>query len=457
MVQLRLLCLGLFFCFGVPCLATPLPPAGQDIWVTKYRHYFLHVPPGWRKGERLPVWLMAPGSSDTASVFQQMSNAIPLADKHHFALAVLEGAHLNLNVASKGQPVPWGPDDITYTKLVLRNVVKRIDVDLERIRCIGFSRGGRFCSRLASELSSFVSAIAPVSGLRFPRPNNATRPMPIIAFHGTRDPINPFAGNGNPQYWHEPVLEAVQKWADKNKCMRYKEHKMSHTVTYCLHLDCEDNADVILVKIDGGGHTWPGTSWVYRPPWRFGAISHELDATIDIFNFFKKHHRPSRCHTAVKGEECYQHVQWVRNKGLRTQHQLYGSLKNTSTVEEIQLFLHQHIYANCPRPCHLGRHKRTEMFVGRSDQQPVRVSVQSRSSLVPITSALAGTVMGLFVFLTAIAALIRLQPRICCIPDLAFTARHHCRAQQDKAPLMEAAPAAPTLNEPPMHSKTDNA
>lgn len=264
--------------------------------------------------------------------------------------------------------------------------------------------------------------------------------MPIITFHGTTDPINPFAGNGNPQYWHEPVLSAVQRWADRNKCSRYHEQKMSPTVTYCMHLDCEDNADVILVQILEGGHTWPGTSWDYTPAWRFGKVSHDIDATIDIFHFFETHHRPNRCHTAVKGEECYQHVEWVRKEGLRTQPQLYGDLKNTSSDEEIQLFLRTNIYANCPEPCH-GR-KRTEMFIGRAEQQPNGMLVQSNSSLVTIPSALAGTAMVLFVILAVAAISMRLQPRIRCFPDPACMARNHSHPEHDNESLMEASSAS---------------
>lgn len=446
MAQVRPPLFGIVLCSAFLCHAE-----GQQIHLNKYRHYYLHVPSGYKKGMRLPVWILAPGSSDTSSVMLQMSNAVPLAEKYKFALAVLEGSHLNLNVASHGQPVPWGPDDLLYTKMVLRDVIKRIDISLERIRCVGFSRGGRFCSRLASELSSFVSAIAPVSGIRFPEPNNATRPMPIITFHGTTDPINPFKGNGNPEYWHEPVLSAVQRWADKNGCTRYHEQKMSPTVTYCMHLDCEDNADVILVQILKGGHTWPGTTWDYRPTWRFGMVSRDIDATLDIFHFFQAHHRPSRCHTAVKGEQCYEHVQWVRLEGLRTQPLLYGDLKNTSSDEEIQLFLRKNIYANCPEPCRQTPvlvSKRTEVFVGRAEQPPVHTPALNKSLLGTMPAALAGTVMGLLAMLAAVAIVVRLRPWIRCAPDDACTAAQQSssRPQPDDAPLMEEAKISPDMS-----------
>jgi len=138
----------------------------------------------------------------------------------------------------------------------------------------------------------------------------------------------------------------------------------------------------------------------------------------------------------VKGEQCYEHVQWVRQEGLRTQPHLYGSLKNTSSDEKIQLFLRKHIYANCPDPCReavLGK-KRTEMFIGRADQQPVRVLVQSNSFLVTIP-ALAATAAALLVILAAVAIFIR----------------NHSRPQHDHTILMEA---APSLSNPEMQIKS---
>jgi len=311
----------------------------------------LHVPQSYTSRVRVPLWLLAPGTGDTAEDFMQMSSITTLADKHGIACAALEGAKQVFNVATHALPEPYMPDDIYYTKEVLRDVVKRINIDRRTIRCVGFSRGARFCSRLASELSSFISAIAPVSGLRYPEPNNATHPMPIITFHGTADPVNPFVGKGNPEYWHESVLQAVQRWADWNGCKRYKEEIISSSVTYCKHLNCTDGAEVLLVQIRGGGHTWPGGSRIpFFPVARFGAVSHDIDSKIDIYNFFRSHPSRVTCHTAVQGEPCYRHILWVKKHGLFSQPQLYEGLSHAATLKEIQAVIHKNFYANCPPP-----------------------------------------------------------------------------------------------------------
>jgi len=325
------------------------PATGQRIDVGNGRQYLLHLPPGYRR-QAVPLWLLAPGTGDSAEVFLDMSGLVPLADNRTIAIAVLEGAKFIFNVASHAQPEPYMPHDVEYAKKVLRDLFKRINVKRQLIRCVGFSRGARFCSRLASELSTFISAIAPVSGLRYPEPNNATRPMPIITFHGTRDPINPFMGNGNPEYWHEPVLSVVQRWADRNGCKVYKEERVSPTVTYCKHLNCTQGAEVILVQIAGGGHTWPGTTFPFDDA-VYGPVSHDIDSKIDILNFFKTHQPQLTCRTAAPGEPCYDYVKWVQRYGLRALPHLYDGLNSSASFEDIQAVVRKHIYADCPPPC----------------------------------------------------------------------------------------------------------
>merc|ERR1719210_2973161 len=134
-------------------------------------------------------------------------------------MVVLSGLSDKMGVGWDAQKMKTYPDDVAYTRVVLKVVLETINVDRKRISCVGFSRGGRFCSRLASELSNFISAIAAVGGIRYPQPNNASRAVPVIAFHGVLDPINPFWGGG-PSYWNESVPWAMKRWSRFNGCKK---------------------------------------------------------------------------------------------------------------------------------------------------------------------------------------------------------------------------------------------
>ncbi len=59
-----------------------------------------------------------------------------------------------------------------------------------------------------------VAAIAAVAGLRAPSESPAL-PVRVLAFHGLRDRINPYAG-GFDVRWRESVVEAAVAWAKAN-------------------------------------------------------------------------------------------------------------------------------------------------------------------------------------------------------------------------------------------------
>jgi polyhydroxybutyrate depolymerase len=62
------------------------------------------------------------------------------------------------------------------------------------------------------------------------------------------------------------------------------------TVTIETYTGCDDAAEVVLVKVIGGGHTWPGGKQ-YLGPKLVGVVSHEINASEMILDFFLEHSR----------------------------------------------------------------------------------------------------------------------------------------------------------------------
>jgi len=255
------------------------------------REYLLYKPQNYHGPERMPLWILAPGSYNDPYKQLRMSDMVQAAEQEQFAFVALKGKDNLMNVVLHSQPEPGKADDVAYTRMVLEQVSKHLCIDRRRVFCTGYSRGARFCMRLASELAGVVAAVAPVSGIRYPFPNNATRPMPILAFHGTDDPINPFKGNGNPTYWHSSVPEAVKQWVAFNGCQRHETERVSFRVTKEKYTDCSAGADVILVKIRGGGHTWPGSDFhEEKDHWGpLGFRTRDIDAFDMTWAFFNRH------------------------------------------------------------------------------------------------------------------------------------------------------------------------
>jgi len=58
-----------------------------------------------------------------------------------------------------------------------------------------------------------------------------------------------------------------------------------------LHGGCLAGAEVVLYRLQGGGHTWPG-GWQYLPKGVVGTVCRDIDATREIFDFFDRHRLP---------------------------------------------------------------------------------------------------------------------------------------------------------------------
>jgi polyhydroxybutyrate depolymerase len=59
-------------------------------------------------------------------------------------------------------------------------------------------------------------------------------------------------------------------------------------VTRLIYRGCRDGVEVVIYRVERGGHTWPG-SGLRLPAEQFGATTEELDATGMIGDFFAAH------------------------------------------------------------------------------------------------------------------------------------------------------------------------
>jgi len=253
------------------------------------RQYRLFVPHGYTGAASLPVILDFHGSGSGPEQELEISGMTSVAEQGRFLL-ILPVARVP--VPSGGYtwnvpPVPGHPDDVRFAREVIADAARRVCLDPDRVYLTGFSGGARLASRLACALPERIAAVGLVGGLRAPK-GCGSRSVPVIAFHGTDDPINPYPGGG-PAYWGHGMEAAVRAWAAQNRCADGpRETPLPDRVTVIGYLGCRDDADIVFYRIDGGGHTWPG-SRLTLPPGRFGATIHDLDATALIGEFFAAH------------------------------------------------------------------------------------------------------------------------------------------------------------------------
>lgn len=86
-------------------------------------------------------------------------------------------------------------DDVAFITALLDRLGATLCIDPTKVFSTGMSNGAQMSSLLACRLPDRIAAIAPVAGEEW-LPPCAGRPVPIIAFHGTADPILPYTGGG---------------------------------------------------------------------------------------------------------------------------------------------------------------------------------------------------------------------------------------------------------------------
>jgi len=199
-------------------------------------------------------------------------------------------------------PVPDNPD-VAFMEALLDELEADLCIDTSKVFSTGQSNGAQMSSLLACQVSDRITAVAPIAGVEFPADPAVCddRPVPVMAFHGTADPIVTYEGGGlnaatiaNLHYWHgeapddvpahEGVDTAMDNWAAHNGCEPGREEeRISDEVVRYTWADCE--AETVLYVVEGGGHTWPG-----RPTpgfeAQFGPTTMDIEATPLMFDFF---------------------------------------------------------------------------------------------------------------------------------------------------------------------------
>lgn len=190
--------------------------------------------------------------------------------------------------------------DLTYISELLDLLEAELCIDPSRVFSVGMSNGAQMSSLLACQLDDRITAVAPLAGVEWPKTCDGD-PVPVIAFHGDEDPFVNYEGGGldaarisDMHAWkgdvpdgvpiHEGVEAAMANWAAHNGCDPEPiVEDISDEVVRTTWQDCD--ADTVLYRIIGGGHTWPGRP---QPGFEqtFGYTTMDIDATQLMFEFF---------------------------------------------------------------------------------------------------------------------------------------------------------------------------
>jgi len=255
------------------------------------RGYLLHVPRSYVRTRPTPLVISLHGAGGWPVLQRELSRWNRLADEHGFLVVYPSG------IESAG-PRIWhmGGDALTRDVRFLSELIDRLEaaynIEPTRIYANGISNGGGMTFVLSCTLSDRIAAVGLVSTAQFLPWSWCTgrRPVPMITFQGTADPMIPYKGGRSPiaDNWFPSIPKWTASWAQRNGCGRNPvESVVASDVTRIEYPDCKGGADVVLYRVEGGGHTWPGGEPL--PEWFAGKTSNGVDATRRMWEFFREH------------------------------------------------------------------------------------------------------------------------------------------------------------------------
>jgi len=266
------------------------------------RLVIVHVPANYTGKTPVPLVLNLHGSESTARAQEVFSGMDATSDADGFIVAypqALIPAAGGYDWNIPGVPLLGGQyppasaaNDITFLTGLVHALAARYCVDSSRVYATGMSGGARMTSQLACDASQTFAAVAPVAGLRLPSPCPAARPVPVIAFHGIADPVDPFNGHGQP-YWTYSVPQAASRWAARDGCPGART-VAGKGYTLTDYAGCQAGTAVELYALAGEGHEWPGGPPMPAAITRaLGPQSDAVDANTTMWAFFQAHPMPA--------------------------------------------------------------------------------------------------------------------------------------------------------------------
>lgn len=277
--------------------------------------WFLLTTPKEHDGKTpLPMVIDYHGLSEGADVHAKMSQFSPFAQQHGFILVTPNGTGTPIHW--EASPDPKGNADLVFTGDLLDQLEGELCVDTSRIYATGLSNGAFMSSAVACTMADRFAAVAPVAGLQHPTPCDPGRPMPILTFHGTADPILLFNGGvgdrlgeimskGVGQVGQDTSSvpkadlegpgypKAVREWAKQNGCdPKPTDHQLTDTVLTRTY-DCPADGAVEFVVLQGGGHSWPGSEFSKAVERVVGPTDMSIDADELIWAFFQRFQLPA--------------------------------------------------------------------------------------------------------------------------------------------------------------------
>jgi polyhydroxybutyrate depolymerase len=265
------------------------------------RNFVIYLPEGHDDAGLMPMIFALHGTGGTPDDMIKVADFRTIADRDKIVLVYPAGIQKDWNDGRTTVPHQLGINDVSFFSQVIDYMITNYSVDATKIYATGLSSGGFMVSRLGSELSNKIAAIAPVAATIEQNtiyPNcNPGRPVPAIYIHGTDDPLVPFNGGAISEGNCVSHLQAIDKWVSINNCDTTPAITNlpdiaddGTSILETKYTGGTNGSEVVSYIITNGGHTWP-QGYQYLPVASIGITSQDMNACEVIWQFFKRFSR----------------------------------------------------------------------------------------------------------------------------------------------------------------------
>jgi polyhydroxybutyrate depolymerase len=191
-----------------------------------------------------------------------------------------------------------GLDDVGFVDGLIDGLEAAYPIDESRLYATGISNGGMLVYTLAAQSRHAFAAIAvAASGITESADFEPANPLPVMVIHGTGDFYIPYNGGdgilqtGDDFFAVEseliPHLLTVEGLPSDTTASTYNPYD-GYVENPGVELSSWGSGDneLVHIKVNFGGHTWPGGSF---PQQFFGYTTPLLDANKAIWDFFSRH------------------------------------------------------------------------------------------------------------------------------------------------------------------------
>jgi polyhydroxybutyrate depolymerase len=240
-----------------------------------------------------PTVIVLHGHFGWAAQTARSTGFIEAARRHGFAAVFPDGLKRQWIDGRRGGPS--GPDDVAFLRALAERLIADGVARRGRIYFAGISNGGIMSFTMACEAPDLVAGVGTViANMPDGLARCAPRPIPVVMFNGTADPMVPYAGGGVGLRGARGEVWGTERTADLfariDGCGPRRATRLPHreidetTVDRIAWTGCRPGVSVTLYRVNGGGH-----AYYSRPPLMFGflgATNHDVDPAEIILSTF---------------------------------------------------------------------------------------------------------------------------------------------------------------------------